>query len=518
MSTIEHVSYKSKKSFSKNKICIIVSGLQRGFYSNLFPFLVSLPQDDYDIYLNFSNNDSKFMSFNHGLEDSSIVYNSNFKHLFVELPKIDSKYSNRETNTFLQYYRFLEIIKQIDDIVLEGLNSYKGIVRIRPDIQFKCSISEFQTLIQTIVCNSEFEKENIYIPKGYNIFDSRFVKENNILIEECINDQICICNPHIFRLYANTYILLSDHTIPIVSEHLLYKQLISNKVIINRIDIEYTLVLSNCTTIAISGDSASGKSHLLKLLSQIFPYDQKILLETDRYHKYERYDENWKSLTHLNPCANNLEKMADDLYHLRLGNDVFSVDYDHKTGKFTEPELIHSKPFLLLCGLHTMYSNSIRSMSDLKIFMDTPTNLKKYWKVLRDVKERNHSLQSILSTIERRISDFESFILPQKDHANIIIKFESLIDLPDFSSSSSSDFVDLSGFKQLFDNQLQLTITFDIDIFNLMKDSIMDYVISTTLLNIENGTNKKVEVVFKHDLDISYNNLLKLIFESILYI
>ena len=135
---------------------------------------------------------------NYNIDDSSIKYNSNFKHLFIELPKIDTKYSNREVNTFLQYYRLIESIKQIDKLC--DFDSYKGIVRIRPDSKFKCNHTEFQTLIESIVCNSEFNEKTIYIPKGYDIFDSRFVSENRISIEECINDQICICNPRIFKL------------------------------------------------------------------------------------------------------------------------------------------------------------------------------------------------------------------------------------------------------------------------------------------------------------------------------
>ena len=531
---IEQIEYNNtveclEISDKKDKYCIIVSGLVRGFFEHLFEFLKELPEDLFDIYLHFSNNDSKFMNSKTIFEKIKVLP-KNFKQFDDELSKhsslpflSDSKYSNREINTFFQYYRLKSIIPFI-----ENFHSYKQIIRIRPDISFKTNISQFIKLLQTI---DKLSQTNIiHIPKGYDIFDSKILFENSISIDKCINDQIAICKPHIFEIYANTYNLLSTSGLPIISEYILYNNLVSNKVEINRIevkDLEYVLVLSECRTIAISGDSASGKSQLLKLLSEIFPYDKRILLETDRYHKYERHDSNWKYITHLDPNANNLEKMADDMYNLKLGDDIYSVDYDHKTGKFTEPELIHSKPFLLLCGLHTMYSDSIRNLSDLKIFMDTQTDLKIYWKIQRDVSQRGYKLETVLDTIKKRSSDFQTFVLPQKNFANIIIKYDSRINLSELFESSDFSY-------KLSNKDLKLTLIIDFDLYlilhsyiNSISGSCMNPYISSISFDkkiislsddISNNILKDIAIIeFKNEIDISYDEILKTIFSIILY-
>ena len=47
------------------------------------------------------------------------------------------------------------------------------------------------------------------------------------------------------------------------------------------------------------------------------------ILETDRYHKWERGNENYKTYTHLNPYANHLERMSEDVFQYKIGQDVY---------------------------------------------------------------------------------------------------------------------------------------------------------------------------------------------------
>ena len=61
--------------------------------------------------------------------------------------------------------------------------------------------------------------------------------------------------------------------------------------------------------------------------------------------------------------------------------------------------------------------------------MDTDDLLKKKWKISRDVKERGYTPDQVLSNIKNRESDFEQFILPQKNNADVIIKFFTIDDI-----------------------------------------------------------------------------------------
>ena len=64
-----------------------------------------------------------------------------------------------------------------------------------------------------------------------------------------------------------------------------------------------------------------------------------------------------------------------------------------------------------------------------ELFLESDDLLKKKWKISRDVKERGYTPDQVLSNIKNRESDFEQFILPQKDNADVIIKFFTIDDI-----------------------------------------------------------------------------------------
>ena len=176
-------------------------------------------------------------------------------------------------------------------------------------------------------------------------------------------------------------------------------------------------------SIGISGDSGAGKSTLIEMIKNIFGERNILFLEGDGDHKWERGDEMWKQITALNPKANYIYKQADDLNNLRRSQNVFRVEYDHDTGKFTESSKVKSKPYIVLCGLHALYLPKMRKNLDLKIYMDVDEKLRRYWKIQRDVYQRGYKKEKVLEAIEQRIPDAVKYIYPQKQYADILIKY-----------------------------------------------------------------------------------------------
>jgi uridine kinase len=207
---------------------------------------------------------------------------------------------------------------------------------------------------------------------------------------------------------------------------MLWEYFTINKINIKLIDINYKLILSNCNIIAIAGDSGSGKTTLTNYLLNIFEKHNYCKIETDRYHKWERGDSKYLEFSHLNPMTNHLEKMNEDIYKLKIGHEIYSVDYNHTTGKFTQEEKIESKNNIILCGLHTLYNDITNNIIDLKIFLDTDRELIKKWKIKRDVEERGYSIEKVIKQIENREKDYFEYISNQKKNADIIIKFYEL--------------------------------------------------------------------------------------------
>ena len=176
--------------------------------------------------------------------------------------------------------------------------------------------------------------------------------------------------------------------------------------------------------IGIGGDSGSGKSTLLSGLKDILGF-RLLTIEGDGEHKWERMDSNWDKYTHLDPKANYVHKQADAILQLKQNQSIHRSEYDHNLGKFTKPELVIPKEFIIIAGLHPFYIPKLRKNIDFKIFLDTEETLRRHWKILRDVSKRQYTKEKIEEQLERRVADSKKYIDPQKKFADMIVKFFS---------------------------------------------------------------------------------------------
>jgi uridine kinase len=323
--------------------------------------------------------------------------------------------SQREMNTIYQWYNLFSCFKLLDNI---NITSDDIIIRIRPDINIMLTPNDF---IEYLEVAATFN--GITIPSGNDIYDPNI----KLLRGHTLNDQIAIGK----YIYMKTYCSLFTDTdftnkkLPLVSEHMLNEYLIYSKVPIQRVHLPYALCARKCNVLSITGDSGVGKTTLVNSLKSLFPKSSTVL-ETDRYHKWNRGSSNWLSFTHLNPSANYLEKLLDDTYLLRLGENVYQVDYNHSTGLFTDRNVIEPADNILICGLHTLLSVEQRELIDIKIFIDVEPTLKQKWKIDRDIKKRGYTLERALEIYRLRQKDYYTFIQPQKQYADIIVNYGNI--------------------------------------------------------------------------------------------
>lgn len=203
-------------------------------------------------------------------------------------------------------------------------------------------------------------------------------------------------------------------------------------------------------TIGIAGDSGAGKSRLLVMLGELLSEENILNIEGDGDHKWERGNDNWNEMTHLNPKANYLYRQAEDLRVLRGNNSVKRVDYDHNTGTFTAKRRIQPKPYIVMCGLHSLYLPQMRQVLDMKIYLDTDEALRCYWKLGRDQGSRGHTWAEVKAQIGKRRGDAEKYIHPQKQYADLVIRyFDS--GLPEDIDKSDSTYQVSPGVEFLMD-------------------------------------------------------------------
>lgn len=186
-------------------------------------------------------------------------------------------------------------------------------------------------------------------------------------------------------------------------------------------------------TIGIAGDSGAGKTRLLKSLEALLSEERVLALEGDGDHKWERGDRNWEEMTHLNPQANYLYRQAEDLKVLRGNNSIKRADYDHETGTFTRKKRLSPRPYVVLCGLHSLYLPQMRQVLDMKVYLDTDEALRCHWKLRRDQGERGHGRAAVLEQMKARRADAGKYIYPQKQYADLVIRYfdETLLKKPE---------------------------------------------------------------------------------------
>lgn len=209
--------------------------------------------------------------------------------------------------------------------------------------------------------------------------------------------------------------------------------------------------------IAVAGNSGSGKSKFVELLTTILGKKNTLIIHGDDYHKWARGAPEWDKFTHLNPKANNLHLASKHISLLKKGKTIKKNFYDHSKGTFTSLRKVPPKKFIIFEGLHSLFTKEIRANVDFKIFIDVSQKLNTHFKLHRDMSERGHSKEKILKSIELRKKDYKKFILTQKKFADLIIRKTPLIPLNENKKDTAVKYsfilskkIDLSPIANIF--------------------------------------------------------------------
>ncbi len=186
---------------------------------------------------------------------------------------------------------------------------------------------------------------------------------------------------------------------------------------------EHMNVNSRPVILGVVGDSAAGKTTITRGLVRILGEENVAHICTDDYHRYDRTRRSELGLTPLHPDCNYLDIIAQDLAHLRRGDAILKPVYRHKDGTFGPPVYIRPERFTVIEGLLGYHLPEMRDIYDVRVYLNPPEELRRRWKVARDCSRRGYTTDQVLVEIDRRESDSESFIRPQRRYADMIIAF-----------------------------------------------------------------------------------------------
>lgn len=173
--------------------------------------------------------------------------------------------------------------------------------------------------------------------------------------------------------------------------------------------------------IGIAGDSGAGKDTLAQALEELFGGSSTALVSGDDYHLWDRHKPMWRALTHLNPRANNLRGFTSDALALTSGRPINAPHYDHHVGRMTKPLMTQPTDVVIAAGLHALYPAELLAIYDLRIFLAMDEDLRRFFKLRRDVLVRGHSPEAVLASLAKREADSNRYIRPQADEADVVI-------------------------------------------------------------------------------------------------
>jgi len=175
--------------------------------------------------------------------------------------------------------------------------------------------------------------------------------------------------------------------------------------------------------LGVVGDSGAGKTTLTRGLVRVLGDGNVAHLSADDYHRYDRRERRNLGISPLHPDANYLDILTQHLGHLRRGNPVLKPVYDHREGTLGRPHYVHPAHYLIVEGLLSFHTETLRLAHDVRVFLAPPEELRRAWKLKRDCTRRGYTTDQVLWELDHRERDAETFIRPQQAHADIVVSF-----------------------------------------------------------------------------------------------
>ena len=182
--------------------------------------------------------------------------------------------------------------------------------------------------------------------------------------------------------------------------------------------------MENILVIGIAGGTGSGKTTLMSNLIQEFSEDVTILSHDNYYKRHDELTYEQRCLLNYDePAALETDLMAEHLQQLRQGKAIDCPVYDF-TRHNRSDDTIHLVPrkVIIVEGILIFENKELRDLMDIRIFVDTDSDVRLCRRIVRDVRERGRTLESVVSQYLDTVKPMhEMYVEPSKKYANIIV-------------------------------------------------------------------------------------------------
>ncbi|MGL4424410.1 MAG: uridine kinase [Gemmataceae bacterium] len=180
--------------------------------------------------------------------------------------------------------------------------------------------------------------------------------------------------------------------------------------------------------LGIAGGSGSGKSTIVDQLLELPDAPPVAHLPHDAYYHTRslmpttvRDTENWD-----HPDALDNDLFVEHLQQLKAGHPVERPVYDFsKHARASATIRVAAGPVLVVEGILVFALPAIRELMDLKVYIDTPADLRILRRLQRDVNERGRTVDSVVQQYHGTVRPMhDRFVEPSKRFADVVVPWE----------------------------------------------------------------------------------------------
>ncbi|KGP70900.1 uridine kinase [Pontibacillus yanchengensis] len=177
--------------------------------------------------------------------------------------------------------------------------------------------------------------------------------------------------------------------------------------------------------IGVAGGTGSGKTTVTKSINQQFTDKTILMMEQDFYYKDQShlpFEERLKT-NYDHPLAFDNDLLIEHIQKLINRESIEKPVYDYKLHTRSDEVIpTDSKDVIILEGIMVLEDSRLRDLMDIKVFVDTDADVRIIRRLLRDIKERGRTIDSVIEQYVNVVRPMHlQFVEPTKRYADIII-------------------------------------------------------------------------------------------------
>jgi uridine kinase len=177
--------------------------------------------------------------------------------------------------------------------------------------------------------------------------------------------------------------------------------------------------------IGICGGTGSGKTTVANRILATVSADEVIFLQQDSYYRNlnDMPLDYRQEVNFDHPDALDNDLLVKHIRRLKTGAAVELPIYDFRTHmRLTETRHVEPKPIIIVEGILIFSDARLLEEMDIKIFVDTPDDIRFIRRLGRDLAERGRTVESVIEQYLATVRPMHmQFVEPSKRYADVII-------------------------------------------------------------------------------------------------